>query len=65
MNMKAKLRMDKQTSTKGGARKGAGRPKTGRQYHNVNVCLTEAQRTQFKALGGSSWLREQLDATKT
>ena len=43
---------------------GAGRKKLGTGAHRVNVSLSPEDHAAFKMLGGSKWLRGQLDATK-
>lgn len=54
----------KRTSTRGGARKGAGRKAAdGVRYPiGVSVRLRDVtQRAKFVRLGGSVWLRRQID----
>jgi hypothetical protein len=50
---------------KGGARKGSG-PKTDktRKIKRVLVGIYDDQHPRLKALGGSSWMRKQLDKAK-
>lgn len=47
----------------GGARTGAGRPRLGTQpcQEVLQVRVSVGQKTQFKRLGGSAWLRETID----
>lgn len=46
------------TNGHGGKRKGAGRPPTGTEYAKIR--LTPEQREKLKRLGGSAWIREQI-----
>lgn len=45
-------------TSKGGARDGAGRRKTGRKY--LGVRLSQQEINTFKKLGGSRWLQNVL-----
>ena len=45
----------------GGKRAGAGRKKRVPATYKVMVSLDRAQRAFFKSLGGSKWLRAQLE----
>ena len=47
----------------GGIRQGQGRKPLaeGEKTVKVNLTITESQRGQLLALGGSAWLREQLN----
>lgn len=47
----------------GGKREGAGRRPNPDKRSRVSIFLTDAERAQFKALGGSEWLRKQLSQT--
>ncbi len=48
----------------GGARAGAGRPAVAEDSPTVllSIRVSAAQREAFKRLGGSAWLRRQIDA---
>ena len=44
----------------GGARPGAGRKPDPEKKFAVEIRLTERERAQLRALGGSSWVRQEL-----
>ena len=44
----------------GGARAGAGRKPDAEKKVAVEIRLTEKERAQLRALGGSSWIRQEL-----
>jgi len=53
------------TNTHGGPNRGQGRKPQGEEAMvNVSIRLTPNQRETFKAIGGSVWLRESLNAMK-
>lgn len=55
--------MKTQSEIKGGARPGSGRkPTNGVGTAPVTVRLTPEQMLHFASLGGSAWLREQIQA---
>lgn len=51
---------DLKKNTHGGARKGAGRPKSTRKK-TVSITLDQEDIKLFKSIGGSKWLREKLN----
>lgn len=52
--------MPEQTKQRGGARKGAGRPKLEDPTMYYSIRLTKAQIAQLKLLGGSKWVRQKI-----
>lgn len=46
---------------KGGKREGAGRPKGKDFPARVQLTMTSEQKQKLLALGGSGWVREQID----
>lgn len=52
--------MPKPTKPRGGARKGAGRPKFAEPTVSHSIRLTKWQIERLKLLGGSKWIREQI-----
>lgn len=51
--------------TRGGVRQGAGRKRTGRKTVDVKLSIYPEQRKKLDDLGGSKWLRQQIDAAPT
>lgn len=47
------------TKPRGGARKGAGRPRVSSGTYNIRI--TPLQRACIEALGGAAWIRAQID----
>ena len=45
---------------RGGVRPGAGRPKNVEQTLQLKITLPISLRSQFKALGGSNWVQQQI-----
>ncbi len=58
--------MNKHPTPRGGARPGAGaKAKDGATaVERVTVCLTSGQRARLRELGGSIWVRNQIDASQ-
>lgn len=55
--------MTETKNTRGGARKGAGRPATGIKPIMTTIKFKDqAQKDKYLALGGNTWIKKMIDA---